>query len=1035
MEIQKLIAGGESEQVEFKSTLQYDVRQRKREKELRREVLKTIVAFLNTRGGTLLIGVEDDGTIHGLEDDLKLLHNSRDKFQQFVSSLIKEHIGAENASLIRSEIVEVEGKPIYVIQVSPAPPGHEAFLRWKNDDEFFIRSGTTTQLLSRRETHEYIQRRQSGGHAPSIPQGERRQVTAMRAFHTIAVPHEDILEGRLTLDTFAADLWEVFQGRAPAEYRDVDLFFDQTYLTQGMSNLLRVVKKRLDGQGGDPVIQIQTPFGGGKTHSLIALYHRARKWGAKRVVIVGTTLSGKETLWGLIAEQLQGSREGFEGLTAPGREALRQLLAAHQPVLILMDEVLQYITKAASIPVGQSTLAAQTMAFMQELTEAVATLEKAALVVTLPSSRLEHYDEAASRFFAQLKKVSGRVEKLFTPVRDNEVGAIIRKRLFSHVDKQAAEAIIDAYIEQAIQESLLSRGEEQLAYRERFKRTYPFLPEVVEVLYHRWGSFPDFQRTRGTLRLLALVIANLKRAQRPYITLADFDLGNEEIRSELLRNIADQYKSVLAADITGDESGAVRVNREINRSYQGLELGKRIATTIFMYSFIGGGGEAGATVNEIKRQNLQFGVPASVITDVLQKLSNRLLFFLHEEGGRYYFSTTANLNRMLTVRMENISDEVLREAERMLIKQSLRGDRLKTYIWPEASADIPDNDTPKLIILPQGDKQRMTDFIAHKGQTPRVHRNTLFFLTPKESERFAFEQQLRRYEARLALQAEKRTTLGEKDRERLARDIKRDEQEVKDLIAHLYRHLYLPEQDGLRQMDLGMPTYGVITALDERAYEALRQERRLVERLAPMVVKSYLDDKAYLLTRQLAEQGSRTPGKVLPVSRRVWEESIAEGVWRGLFGLGEVDAEGTPHCRYFKERVIVSLEDPEVIIRAEICQRQIDVEPKPPVYTTTPTIPTATISESAPAATVATASEPLLPPTGFVQPSRQSLTLRFTLPFGQVSSLLGLLNLLQTRFNRMEITIRLREGNITEAEIEDKVRETFRQMGTEIEIE
>ena len=120
----------------------------------------------------------------------------------------------------------------------------------------------------------------------------------MKAFHTIAIPHRDILEGRLTMDVFAADLWEVSQNRGPDEYKDADTFFRKTYLTQGLDNLLSVVKRRLRGEGGDPVIQIQTPFGGGKTHALIAMYHRAAEWNANKVVVAGTALRTEETLWG-----------------------------------------------------------------------------------------------------------------------------------------------------------------------------------------------------------------------------------------------------------------------------------------------------------------------------------------------------------------------------------------------------------------------------------------------------------------------------------------------------------------------------------------------------------------------------------------------------------------------------------------------------------------------------------------------------------------------------------------------------------------
>src|SRR3989304_6124707 len=142
----------------------------------------------------------------------------------------------------------------------------------------------------------------------------------MKPFHTIAIPHSDILEGRLTMDVFAADLWEVYKDRAPDEYKDVDRFFRKTYMTEGLANILAVVEKRLSGQGGDPVIQIQTPFGGGKTHALIAMYHKASGWGAKKVAIVGTALSTEETLWGALEKRLTGKVTRFKGQVSPGKE-------------------------------------------------------------------------------------------------------------------------------------------------------------------------------------------------------------------------------------------------------------------------------------------------------------------------------------------------------------------------------------------------------------------------------------------------------------------------------------------------------------------------------------------------------------------------------------------------------------------------------------------------------------------------------------------------------------------------------------------
>ena len=280
----------------------------------------------------------------------------------------------------------------------------------------------------------------------------------MNPFHTIAIPHHDILEGRLTLEVFAADLWEVFKDRAPDEYKDAAQFFEKTYQTDGLKHLLSIVEQRLHGKGGDPVIQIQTPFGGGKTHALIAMYHKAVEWNAQKVVIVGTPMRAKDTLWGMLEAQLTGGIDRFDGLTSPGRDALYELLTEKQPVLILMDEVLEYMTKAAGVRVEDSTLASQTLAFMQELTEAAGTLEKVALIITLPSSVMEHYDEGAEQLFRQLQHLAGRVEKIYTPVQEHEITQVIRRRLFSQIDMNGAGEVIRDFMDYAVKESILPSG-------------------------------------------------------------------------------------------------------------------------------------------------------------------------------------------------------------------------------------------------------------------------------------------------------------------------------------------------------------------------------------------------------------------------------------------------------------------------------------------------------------------------------------------------------------------------------------------------
>ncbi len=215
----------------------------------------------------------------------------------------------------------------------------------------------------------------------------------------VATPHTDIREGKLSEAVFAADLGDVVSGKTTLEYKDTSIFFQKTYLTQGLKNLLENVLSRLSGEKGDPVIQLQTPFGGGKTHALLALYHAVENRekvkhlevisklpnpkGAKVVIFVGTQadpIKGK-TPWDEIAYQLgvyEKVKIHDEKKRSPGKEVLNQVLGG-EPVLILMYEIVEYVVKAKDF-------ADQILVFSQELTEAVRTKKNACLVRTLPSS-------------------------------------------------------------------------------------------------------------------------------------------------------------------------------------------------------------------------------------------------------------------------------------------------------------------------------------------------------------------------------------------------------------------------------------------------------------------------------------------------------------------------------------------------------------------------------------------------------------------------------------------------------------------------
>ena len=829
-------------------------------------------------------------------------------------------------------------------------------------------------------------------------------------FHTIAVPHRDILEGRLTLDVFAADLWEVFRGTAPDEYKDSTQFFEKTYQTDGLRDLLSIVERRLNGRGGDPVIQIQTPFGGGKTHALIAMYHRASEWNVQKAVIVGTPMSASDTLWGMLETQLTGEIDRFDGLTSPGRDALCELLSESQPVLILMDEVLEYMTKAAGVQVADSTLATQTLAFMQELTEAAAILEKVALVITLPSGAMERYDEGAERLFMQLGHVAGRVEKIYTPVQEHEIAQVIRQRLFAPINMDNAGETIRDFMDYAEKESILPPGMELSEYRKRFEAAYPFLPEAIDVLYQRWGSFPDFQRTRGVLRLLSLVIHSLKDQAIPYISLADFDLSVQEIRRELLKHIGGEYDSVISADITGEDAGAKQVDIGLGDAHKGLKLGSRAATTVFLYSF-SGGTEQGVNLGEIKRSATTTGNPSSVVAEAVEGLRGKL-FYLQHDSGRSYFTNQPNLNRILLTRMENISDSEIDEFEETLLKKNLSGGKLKTFLEAKDGADIPDNDDLKLVILKERDDVLMKEALETRGNTPRVNRNTLFFLVPLEREGNGFYSQLRKITAYRTIGSDRTLNLSDEQRKEVRAELKKAEDELNDRLRRYYRTVFIPVKEGLKASDLGVPTYGDTKKLDEAVYDKLRSDREILESIHPLVIKErYLKTNESVSTVQLYQSSAKTPGEVRVTNRGAWESGIREGVEQGLFGLGELD-DGKPVCRYFKERPMsIALSGNEVIIREDICiAQEISLIVEPPPVVPPPVVPP--------------------PPT---PEGRNEVSLKFTIPKGQVSGIMGVMNLLQSNFNNLQIELRATDGKMSEQDYEDKIKEAFDQLGIDLE--
>ncbi|MBM7582561.1 putative AAA+ superfamily ATPase [Caldicoprobacter guelmensis] len=782
---------------------------------------------------------------------------------------------------------------------------------------------------------------------------------SLPAWWQVVRPHEDIKKGTLSESIFAADLGDVLIGTAPEEYKDPRLFFGKTYLTQGLKSLIRNVVERLTIGQGDPIIQLQTPFGGGKTHALLSLYHLVKTpgqvshfaqirellpnidklSGQKVAAFVGTMadpIRGR-TPWGAIAEQLgcyEVVKEHDKMRIAPGKERLKEILQKSGPALILIDELLEYVVKANRFEKEEKITQGQTLAFMQELSEVVATSDRSVLVVTLPASILEQYDEEAEKALMQLQKVLGRVESIYVPVEGIEIYEVIRKRLFEDlgdvtIHRQVAEAYFKLY--QSLGNDV-PREVRETAYREKIERAYPFHPEFIDVLYERWGSFQTFQRTRGVLRLLANVVKFLydRRVSAPLIQSSMVELSDIPVRQEFIKHIGNEYNSVVDGDITGK---AVQIDKEMGSEYEKYGIAKGLATSVFLYSFSGRGSSRGVNLPWLRVALLREGIPSTIVGDAVDKLEEALWYF-HAEGRTYSFKNQPNLNRVIIDKEALIEVNDINDYFDKQLKRMLKGPLLDVYVWPRATSDIPDNRSLKLVVLsPEfryGDvdtEKFVKELFDYAGVSFRIYRNTLFVVALDTAVYINLEQQIRRYLALKSIAEDASIPLAENAKIELQNRLKRAEDDIPDTVINAYRHIGWRSNGSIIWKDMGIATVGQYSSLTARIMDYLKKEERV---LSSITVKAILDrgfakDEEEKTIQEIYDVFLKTPGLPCLEKEDVLFEAVKNGVMNGLVGLR------AGNRLYYREPFYSGLSVDMVVVkpeRAEIEKEKSEAVPK-----------------------------------------------------------------------------------------------------------
>ena len=582
------------------------------------------------------------------------------------------------------------------------------------------------------------------------------------SWRDIMQPHPDVAEGRYKAAEFAADLAQVSRGEGAYEYRDPVEFFSRTYVTEGMAGLLVQSLQRIAGMGGEPVIQLKTAFGGGKTHSMLALYHMVRGTTsidyipnlipvlerasltelpkANVAVLVGTALDPTRkknpanlpgytvsTIWGEMAYQLVTSagkpelyakyiREADRKGVSPGSENLKNLFNECGPCLILMDELVAYAKKIYGVdglPAGSYD---NFVTFIQEITEAARASENSIVVASIPESDIEIGGDAGKTVLETIEHTFGRMESIWKPVTANEGFEVVRRRLFLNCkDTESREVVCDVfskmYQENATEFPLEAK---EVEYRNRLLSCYPIHPEVFDRLYGDWATLERFQRTRGVLRLMAAVIHELWMANdaSAMIMPGSIPLDTPNVRDELVRHLPDTWNSIIDREVDGMDSIPFQKDRANIRYGQKLAA-RRIARTIMLgsapsTSALRDQGIRGLETSRILLGVVQPGETIADFKDALNTLHGALSYlYNNQNGNRFWYDTKPTLRKTAEDRASQVAEaDIEIEIENRLKKIRKEAPFSGVHVCPTSSNDVSDEQAVRLVVLPTKDTYR-----------------------------------------------------------------------------------------------------------------------------------------------------------------------------------------------------------------------------------------------------------------------------------------------------------------------------------------
>lgn len=789
----------------------------------------------------------------------------------------------------------------------------------------------------------------------------------MEAWYKVAIPRKEVREGRsFNPDEFAIHLEQVITKTAPEDYRDPKQFFARTCFTRALREHAGMVLRRLSGETSNtaPVLTLITQFGGGKTHTLSALYHMASEGAkadkypgvdvllkeagigtipqAKVAAFVGNAWDpqeGRETPWIDVARQLAGEK-GVKELgaaaktTPPGTEALTRVFrAANRPVLLLFDEVLNFLNRHRS-------MANQFHAFIQNLTVATTGTTHGAAMISLPRSQVEMTDWDV-QWQDKITKVVRRVAKDLIANDETEISEVVRRRLFQdlgrdRIPKKISKAYADWCFERRAQlppewtavDSASTEAKAKEYLRSRFEACYPFHPVTLSVFQRKWQALPQYQQTRGTLAMLAQWISSAykegftKARTEALITLGSAPLDMPEFRSIVLGQLGE---SRLVAAINSDISGAQSHARALDADTKGAlrNIHRRVGTTI-LFESSGGQVDKVAHLPELRFALGEPDVDTTSVDTAAFTLEDKSYFIRRVGSDGFKISHKATMKKVVNDRRVSLDENTeIRPAMRTIIQKEFeRGASVLIVPFPTEGTAV--QDTPKLTLVMMDSefewtgsgrlRKQIAEWTKQRGNSPRLYPGSLVWCMKKPGRDFRAKVELWLAWKRVAKEISEGILGGDFDRKERAgiqSNVADAEEMAKDEVWGGYRFVVIAdsqEPDGLKIIDLGAGHSSGAETLCGRVISALKSEALLNETIGagyiernwpPALKKSGAWPLASL--RQSFLNGSLTrlldPDTIL-------REKIVEYITTGDFGLASGQkSDGSYERVWFNEPV------------------------------------------------------------------------------------------------------------------------------------